>query len=462
MKLTRQNVWAHVDAATNDELTWLFHFLVLPQKYNPFGKTEVFSAFDVYAKRFYAGLIPIVEQGARDAGIELNINDTRPSVNVQPVHLPWLRDYQLDVVADCLEKQIGIVDAPTGSGKTNIIVAVCACLEGDVLIVVPRVDLLWQTKERYESLLNERCGVWGDGAYEPRRVVVATFDTLYKGLAVKDGRTTKRLSKYSAVLVDEVHVVAGKKTMLVLRELVNARVRLGFSGTPLDRSDEQGLLTIGATGPVIHKIHMADLYAGGWLAKPTVHLVQQPIPTFRTGLPSWHDAESRVLGNKQRLFRIAKVAAGAPKPAIVFVRLLEHGLTVQEYLERFGMRTAFAEGKLNSTRRAELRTKLMNNELDVLVASVIFQVGVDMPALRSGVWAAGGKASIPVLQSLGRGMRKTTDKEEFDLYDMLDAPCELCANVPVKKMHRVCKWFDDHRKKRLSIYRESGHDFVLE
>lgn len=458
MWIELQNVWAKVTNATQHELDWLFNFLTMPGRFRPGKSRTITSVFNAYLSEFPSGLVPIVQEGARDAGVVVEVRDQRVNpLTMKPHPLSWLRDYQIDVVLECLVAQQGIVDSPTGSGKTDIIVGLVTVLPTDWLILVPRVDLLQQTRDRFMERTGVKVGVWGDGMYDPQAVTVGVFDSIYHGLRVQDGRTEKRLQRFKGVIVDEVHCVAGQKTLLVMQKLPNAYYRIGFSGTPLMRSDEKGLLTIGATGGVFTKIETAALIEGGWLAKPLIHAVSRPIETRETPFGSWATAELSMIGSKNRIDFVTRQVSLADKPTLVFVRVIKHGEKIKAALLARGIKADFVHGEETTATRTKLKNALMAGELEALVASVVFQVGVDMPALRSVVWAAGGKAAIAGLQALGRGMRRVEGKDTFDFYDIADTMCPVCCAAG-EPLHRACKWFEEHRKQRFKTYRKAGHE----
>jgi superfamily II DNA or RNA helicase len=86
--------------------------------------------------------------------------------------------------------------------------------------------------------------------------------------------------------------------------------------------------------------------------------------------------------------------------------------------------------------------RLNNGDDDLLVATNIFNEGVDIPELKSVVIAAGGSSSIQALQRIGRGMRRTDSKSRFYVYDLLDSGQ---------------RWMERHAKARQRAYRSEGH-----
>lgn len=54
------------------------------------------------------------------------------------------------------------------------------------------------------------------------------------------------------------------------------------------------------------------------------------------------------------------------------------------------------------------------------VATTSWREGVDIPQLNAVVNSGGGKSEIQTLQGVGRGLRKTDDKNEVVIIDFLD------------------------------------------
>jgi superfamily II DNA or RNA helicase len=89
---------------------------------------------------------------------------------------------------------------------------------------------------------------------------------------------------------------------------------------------------------------------------------------------------------------------------------------------------------------------MRNGELDVLVASKIFDQGIDIPELNSLVLAGSGKSSARALQRIGRVIRKGKDKKDAIVVDFYDQ----------------CKYLREHSKARKNIYMtEPGFKIIM-
>jgi superfamily II DNA or RNA helicase len=123
----------------------------------------------------------------------------------------------------------------------------------------------------------------------------------------------------------------------------------------------------------------------------------------------------------------------------------QHGRRLKQLLGKAGVATEFVFGLHSVSSREQLVRELVDGDLEVLICSVVFQDGIDVPSLRSVVVGTGKKSAVAALQRIGRGMRvdQETGKREFEVWDIWDVG------------HR---WLSDHSLERLNIYRSAGHD----
>src|SRR5262245_34854775 len=125
-------------------------------------------------------------------------------------------------------KNGGLVLSPTGSGKTFIVGMYFKHLVGRGVFIVDELTLLHQAKEELEKVLGERVGTVGESKYRPRRITVATIQTLQ--LHTGDPEFDEWKSKIRAMVIDEVHLHLNKRTKEVLND-IQPRVVFGLTAT---------------------------------------------------------------------------------------------------------------------------------------------------------------------------------------------------------------------------------------
>jgi superfamily II DNA or RNA helicase len=469
--------YAKLVRATDAERAWLTEYLAFTDSAAKYRKGRTHSAdgkvrmFNVFNQTFPSGFLSLVQRAAPEEGFSVELADNRccPCPRDPDADLGWLRDYQLEGVERAASRGRGILWCPTGSGKTEIAVGLAQALPCRWLFLVHRASLMEQTAERYERRTGRQAGRIGDGTWnvpDGCTFVVATFQTLAKRLQQKDARTTALLAGSEGLIVDECHVLPAWSFWHVAMACP-AYFRLGMSGTPLARGDQRSVFAIAALGPVIYRIKAETLIGAGVLARPHIHMVEVHHP--RSDKPTWQGVygENIVRSNRRNAL-VVEAVRRAERPCLVFVKEIRHGRELERRLWAAGLKPAFTWGSHSVEHRMRYVRDLVQGRIDVLVCSVVFQEGIDIPELRSVVVASGGKSVIAALQKLGRGMRPDakSGKTDFECWDFHDVGCG-CTKAKAedgeeRRTHSGCRWLERHSRARLRAYAQEGYETVIE
>lgn len=426
MHVELHNVWAYVTNTTRAERIWLdgYTSCEAPVFRMP---DEVYRMLDQSCGqlRFPAGLALRMRSAAKRDGISATIVDRRVAPctpDLDPALLSWLRPYQVDAVLAVARKGgRGLIKVPTGGGKTEIFIGLTRVLPCEWLFVVHRADLVKQAADRYLMRTGESAGTWtGHWTKGTSNVNVATFQSLYSALRKKDPAVKQFLAAMQAVNVDEAHAQPAASFYSVAMQLSSAYYRVGQSGTPMVRSDVASMRTIAALGPMLYELPTATLIDAGVLASAHVKMLAYTHP-IRQVSPEWPELyRSGIVHNQTRNELIIDMITAAAKPCLVFVDERAHGDWLVNAATRAGWRVGFAQGEDPVSVRTSKLAALGAGELDVLVCTVIFQEGIDLPSLASVVVAAGKSSAVATLQRIGRGMRRAAGKVHFEVWDVLD------------------------------------------
>lgn len=169
-------------------------------------------------------------------GIAYEIEDRR--ITLKEVNVKYnaiLREKQKNVVDALLKFDNGLLIAPTGSGKTIMGMEVISRLKKPTLILVEKVKLLEQWKERINQFLKI---YYNDESIEPG----VYYGTKKKLTGIIDIASIKSIKdednlydKYEIILGDEIHHIASKTYEEIIRKF-QAKHIYGFTSTP-KRSD---------------------------------------------------------------------------------------------------------------------------------------------------------------------------------------------------------------------------------
>jgi superfamily II DNA or RNA helicase len=216
------------------------------------------------------------------------------------------------------------------------------------------------------------------------------------------------------------------------------------SGTPLDRSDRKGMLTIGALGPVIHRVKTDELTKAGYLSEAHIEMIYCEQYSSK---PTYQGAYGELIVRSiERNKLLVQLMQKATKPNLTFVKQITHGQNLTKRAESAGLRTEFVWGQHKTQQRKNAIERLVRGDIDCIVSSPIFTQGVDIPELKSIIVGTSGKSVIQTLQRIGRGMRITETKNSFEVYDIFDYGC---------------KWLDRHSKERKKSYERENHKVHL-
>jgi superfamily II DNA or RNA helicase len=106
---------------------------------------------------------------------------------------------------------------------------------------------------------------------------------------------------------------------------------------------------------------------------------------------------------------------------LICVNKPAHGILLSNLLNDNDIRSKFVYGAHSVEERTQALKDISAGKLDVLIASTIFNEGVDTPDFRIVINAAGGKDHKALLQKVGRGLRKKEGDNTVIIHDFVDS-----------------------------------------
>jgi len=392
----------------------------------------------------YAAIRAVLDE--RGAAVDDRVLDAEPIDATSPYEL---RDYQraaLDAWAAANRR--GVLELPTGSGKTVIGLAAIERVGAPALVVVPTIDLLTQWREELASLGVE-VGQLGGGEQTLAPVTVATYDSAYL-------RADGIGDRFGLVVFDEVHHLGGEGYRDVAR-LSAAPARLGLTAT-FERPDGAHEVIRELVGDVVYALDADDL-AGEHLAPYDVKRIEVPLTdaeraayedaqgTFVDYLRSsgldlssgsdWQelvkrsgtsDAAREALLAKERARRIVRESdAKVDRLAEILDEHREDRIIVftastdlvYRLSERFLMPAITHE--TGADERGAILDRFRAGTYSRVVTANVLDEGVDVPDANVAVILAGSGSPREFTQRLGRVLRPGEAGERALLYELVSA-----------------------------------------
>lgn len=390
------------------------------------------------SNQFPSGLLEYVLENLDETGYDYDVlgyelSNFKPDTYDIPNYT--LRPYQIAAIDAVLKHQRGVLKMATNAGKTLVAAGIIKATGSKAVIIVPNQALLLQTADELESMLEISIGRYGAGYSKHRDVTVTTMASLSK-LIKKD------LSKNVTLIIDETHHTKSDQVFTHIFS-ISGQFRIGMSGTPLTYQRLSDLKLVGATGNIIYEISNTQLIEEGYSSKPIIKFVKIAEPKVDTKKNYQLAYDLGIVNNELRNRTIAEIAQRERTrgPVLVICNWVEHVNNIASFDSSFITATG-------QTSRFELERILesFNDSDDVLVVSPIFGEGVNIPSVATVILASGNKSHIQLLQRIGRGLRKTADKNVVHIYDFIDA---------------TNKYLLKHSEERHKLYKAEGFSLEL-
>lgn len=360
-----------------------------------------------------------------------------------------LHDFQPDLVNQGIKYNRGIIRAPTGAGKTFIMISMIHSLPPGtpVLFLTKGKGLVKQNFDNMRLWGVKNVGLYCDGHKDINDVMCATIHpATFEGLK-------EQLPHFKVIFVDEVHDGVSEVPTDAYRKMIRAAVRIGFSATPFrydkKKIDKVHQLTVkGHFGPVLKTkttesglLTTKDLQQRGILSPSNVTVY--PVKSPNLAYEPWQDAVQ--LGIEQNFEfhkTVVRLARSRPGRTLVIVERINQG----EYLHQLMPESSWIQGKDSlDTREPVLEALRKGDKCCAIVMRQIITAGIDIK-LHNLINAAGGNAVHNLIQQIGRGLRTADDKDILQFYDFL---------------FMINPYLWRHSELRIGTLKDEGHNVTI-
>lgn len=360
-----------------------------------------------------------------------------------------LRPYQqkaVDAVFDYLEQKPDnhpLVVAPTGSGKSHILAAICEriiALGSKVLILSHVKLILEQDEEKLIQLIPKgKVGLYSAGAKrrERRTVTVAGIQSVYEKAYL--------FADFNYIIIDEAHLIPKEgrgRYLTFLKEMPGVTV-IGLTATPFRLGT--GLLTEGEGklfDDVVCDTDIVKLIKDGYLCSlQTVQADSQlDVSQIRTQAGDFKNKDMDAAFDKFEVTReiVAELYSYKDKYKswLVFAISIEHAIHITEMLVATGIEAQAVHSKRTSTENDAALVAYKTGAIQALVSVAKMTTGFDDPKTDLIALVRPTKSPVLHVQMIGRGLRVYPGKDHCMI---LDFAGNLMRLGPINDVHVVVK-----------------------
>jgi superfamily II DNA or RNA helicase len=424
---------------------------------------------------FLLGLLKKVQEFLDQEGVKYIVSNlNKPIVNNISIDLTNKlnelklvpRYYQNDIVEACLKNNKGIVRACTAAGKSLVTALVTAHFNKPTILYVIGLDLLQQFHNLFSRLFDEKIGFIGNGVCDIQRINIASIwsvssalknkapvsmdDDNEKELApnqIQAANILNMLKKTNVHIFDESHVIT-TDTIKSIFSKIDPEYIYGFSGTPF-RDDGSDLMIHGILGEQIINVTASQLIKDGFLAQPIIKFVRVPKTYIGSGTSNYQTVykeyvTENAIRNKLIVENTRDLLTKGYQVLCLF-KHLNHGKNLREMFDDEGINYEFLSGVDPLETRNEVKERLLSKKSNLVLASTIFDIGVDIPSLNALILAGSGKSFVKSLQRCGRVIRSYPGKKYAAIVDFYDD----------------VRYLKGHSKTRYSIYKSEDGFKIL-
>lgn len=453
------------------ELQDYFTFEVPGMKFMPAVRNKVWDGkirlFNPMTKRIYSGLIPHVERFCKERDYNLVIDEVyaADAFSLQEAS-QWIeglslaltpRDYQVAAFAHAIKNRRAVLLSPTASGKSLIIYLIMRYLKRRTLIIVPTVSLVQQMNGDFKDY----------GYDQPTHMITAGVDKETEcDITISTWQSIYKMPKawfkqFDVVIGDEAHLFKAKSLTSIMTKLDQTKYRFGFTGT-LDDAQTHKLVLEGLFGGVEKVTTTAELIEKGTLAEFRVKCIALQYPDEikkAHAKDKYPDEVDFLVRNEARNKFIRNLALSLKGNTLLLFNFVEkHGKPLHQQIKH-AIDTSvdkrpvyYVSGEVSGDEREKIRHIVETVDNAIIVASYgTFSTGINIKQLHNIIFASPSKSRIRVMQSIGRGLRKSETKTKATLFDIAD-------NLAWKSKNNFTL---DHFAERLKMYNDEKFEYKM-
>ena len=433
-------ILSDLSPSQRQEISDFFTFEVPNAKFMPMVRNRMWDGkirlFSPATGEIYLGLLPYIKEYCKNHNVkytlekgvedERNVVDTvvrgfikslKPKSKGKSLKV---RDYQIQAVQHAISRNRALLVSPTASGKSLIIYALVRyyqMAEHKTLILVPTTSLVEQMYTDFQDY------GWSSGTYcqkiyqgydrkVTKDVVISTWQSVYK-------MPKKYFEQFGCVIGDEAHLFKAKSLTGIMTKLHQCKYRFGLTGT-LDGTETHRLVLEGLFGSAKNIITTKELIDKKTLANLKIKCIILKHPEIREKMDYVEELNYIVSNDVRNKFIMDLCRSISGNTLCLFQLVEKHGKILYDNMKG-SENVYFVYGGTDTQQREEIRGLVEKHENSTTIASYgTFSTGINIRNIHNIVLASPSKSKIRVLQSIGRGLRRSTSKSTILVFDIAD------------------------------------------
>ena len=394
------------------------------------------------------GFIGKIIRFCRGNNIEYNFKDERKKLKeVSFLFNALLREHQQIVIDTIAKKDLGVIVAPPGSGKTIVGLKIIAEKKQPALIVTHRKQIADQWIERIETFLGipkNEIGKIGQGKTKiGKQITVAMIQSLSKELDKPDGE--KLLNAFGTIILDECHHIPAETFRNTISKLQTFYL-YGLTATPFRKYNDSKLIFI-HLGDVISEIKSNQISTA---KKPKIIIRNTELDVPFNSKTDKFETLSKILvhdsARNKAILQDVINELKSDKKVIIITERKEHIDSLYQYLKQSYEAITLSGEDSESSKNSKWKLLKEGNYQVVITTGQFFGEGTDLQNANCLFLVYPFSFEGKLIQYIGRVQRSEITPI---IYDYRDSKIDylnkmfLKRNVYYRKIDKQATLFDE-------------------
>lgn len=387
--------------------------------------------------------------------IEYEFKDDRKKGTIVPFSCDiQLREYQIPVIEITKKKDIGVIVAPPGTGKTVIALKIITDKQQSSLIIVHRKQLADQWSERVQTFLGipkNEIGKIGQGKSKiGNKITIAMIQSLSKELEKPDNKLSE---SFGTIIIDECHHIPAETYRDVIGKL-NTYYLYGLTATPF-RKYNNGKLIFIHLGEIIAELKSQEIATNNY-SKIIVRNTELDVP-YHSKTDRFETLSNVLIHDSARNRLIINdiiIELNKGKKLVILTERREHIETLNQFLKQQYDTITLSGDDSESSRKSKWGLLKNGNYQILITTGQYFGEGSDLHSAECLFLVYPFSFEGKLIQYIGRVQRSEISPTIYDYRDYkIDYLNKLFLkrNTYYRKLQKQATLFDELPDEPLDI-----------